>query len=81
MKNVIRRILSVMLATVMLTSSLQLPTIATEDTNGATIEYRYRDKEYTNSKTALEDPWLLYGTTTETTHDDYEYIYISRSHV
>ena len=45
----------------------------------ATILYRYRDKQYTTSKSSLSEPWVLYNTTTEYTHTGTQKVYLSSS--
>lgn len=45
----------------------------------STVQYRYRDKQYTTSQTLLEEPWVLYDTTTTYTHSGYNYMYLRRS--
>ena len=45
------------------------------ETKESNIQYRYREKEYTTSKTKLEEPWILYNTVHSYEHVGERYIY------
>lgn len=77
-----KRIIALILSIAMVFSNMAISVVAEETGNQSQEEfasktyYRYREKTYTTSTEELDDPWILYNTTTVYTHGGYTYIYL-----